>query len=43
MSWQIYFSQFIVRNKKIISIEGKDRTKSMLKKLKSKNKKNEGF
>ena len=32
----------VVRNKKIISIEGKDGTKSMLKKLKSKNKKNEG-
>jgi len=37
------FSQgVVVRNKKIISIEGKDGTKSMLKKLKSKNKKNEG-
>ena len=37
------FSQgIVVRNKKIISIEGKDGTKSMLKKLKSKNKKNEG-
>ena len=37
------FSQgVVVRNKKIISIEGKDGTKSMLKKLKSKNEKNEG-
>ena len=37
------FSQgVVVRNKKIISIEGKDGTKSMLKKLKSTNKKKEG-
>ena len=37
------FSQgVVVRNKKIISIEGKEGTKSMLKKLKSTNKKKEG-